>query len=89
MVLLDFLNISTLVVKDDYSPRKLLKNETKQKIGKITFLVFLCTCYIYITYIKWFAESNIYIYYRTWKESILLRVVIKWKGAFSNGIENA
>lgn len=34
MVLLDFLNISTPVVKDDYSPRKLLKNETKQKNRK-------------------------------------------------------
>lgn len=38
IVLLDFLNISTLVVKDDYPPRKLLKNK---KIEKITFLVCL------------------------------------------------
>lgn len=53
IVLLDFLNISTPVVKDDYSPRKLLTNK---KIEKITFLVFLCTWYIYITYIKRFAK---------------------------------
>lgn len=59
MVLLDILNISIPVVKDDYSPRKLLKN---QKMEKITFLVFLYTQHIYITYIKWFVKCKIYVF---------------------------
>lgn len=55
IVLLDFLNISTPVVKDDYLPRKLLKNK---KGGKDNTSVYD----ISISHVLSRLESKKYIY---------------------------
>ena len=44
MVLLYFLNISTPVVKDDYPPRKLLKNKKEEKMA-LLYMIYLYDMY--------------------------------------------